>query len=72
MTLHPFIGLDDSGELRIHISPFKLYPLSPMHRRKNDFPAGCDGIVEQDKAEATLQKMRNYFTEHEANKPKKK
>ena len=71
MILHPFIGLDDSGKLRIHISPFKLYPLSPMHKRKDDFPSGCDGIVEQDIEEA-LQKMKDYFQEHEARKPKKK
>jgi hypothetical protein len=71
MILYPFIGLDDSRKLRIHISPFKLYPLSPMHKRKNDFPVGCDGIVEQD-IEGALQKMQDYFEENEARKPKKK
>ena len=72
MILYPFIGLDDSGKLRIHISPFKLYPLSPMHKRKNDFPAGCDSIVEQDNVKESLQKMQDYFEEHEARKSKKK
>ena len=43
-----------------------------MHKRKNDFPAGCDGIVEQDKVEEALQKMQDYFEEHEARKSKKK
>jgi hypothetical protein len=42
-----------------------------MHKRKDDFPSGCDGIVEQDIEEA-LQKMKDYFQEHEARKPKKK
>jgi hypothetical protein len=72
MILYPFIGLSDCGELRIHVSPFKLYPLSPMHRRKNEFPAGCEGVIEPERIEEVLHKMQDYFKEHEARKPKKK
>lgn len=67
MTLHPFIGLDESGDMHIYISPFKLYKLSDMHSRGEPFPNGATGIVNLNNADYLLKKMSNYFNKHENN-----
>ena len=72
MTLHPFVGMDESGDLHIYISPFKLHKLSPMHSRGRPFPDGVDQPIPSEKAEELLKKMHDYFNGYENNKRSKK
>lgn len=73
MKLYSFIGLNENDELQLHVSPFKLNKLSPMHERGKPFPAGSYDTIEQQDALSMLKKIDSYFNEYEASKkPKKK
>lgn len=72
MSLFPFIGLDESDDLRIYISPFKLHKLSAMHSRGKPFPDGCDSGISPEKTRELLQKLCNYYNEYEGGKKSKK
>lgn len=71
MSLFPFIGLDDSGEMSIYISPFKLHKISPMHYRGKPFPEGCEKSISPEKTRDMLKKLCDYFNDYDARKKKK-
>lgn len=72
MSIFPFIGLDESGDMGIYISPFKLHKISPMHFRGKPLPEGCGDAISPEKTRDMLKKLRDYFNEYENNKRSKK
>lgn len=71
MNLYPFIGIDDAGDMRIYMSPFRLNKLSPMHSRGKPFPAGVDQAIEPEQTRELLKKMCDYFDEYNSRNKKK-
>ena len=71
MSLYPFVGMDESGELHIYISPFKLYKFGPMHLRGKPPPSGCVGKIEPENSDAALKRMLDYFNDYDGRTKKK-
>ena len=71
MNLYPFVGMDDSGDMHIYMSPFRLHKLSPMHSRGKPFPDGVDRAIEPKQTRELLQKLCDYFNDYDSRKKKK-
>ena len=71
MSLFPFIGLDESGDMGIYISPFKLHKISPMHVRGKPPPEGCGNVISPEKTRDMLKKLCDYFNDYDSGKKKK-
>ena len=71
MNLYPFVGMDDSGDMHIYMSPFRLHKLSPMHSRGKPFPDGVDRAIEPEQTRELLQKLCDYFNDYDSRKKKK-
>jgi hypothetical protein len=71
MNLYPFVGMDDSGDMHIYMSPFRLHKLSPMHSRGKPFPDGVDRAIEPEHTRDLLKKLCDYFNDYDSRKKKK-
>jgi len=71
MKLYPFIGFNEEGELRVHVSPFRLNKLSPMHERGKPFPDGADEVIIPEDVPNVLKEVINYFNDVEKKNKKK-
>jgi hypothetical protein len=72
IDLYTFIGLDDNGDHKIYVSPFKLNHLSDMHERDESFPAGVKGAIPEEKCVEALHKIRKYYDDNEKGRTKKR
>lgn len=72
IDLYTFLGIDDSGDYKIYVSPFKLNNLSDMHERDEPFPAGVKGAIPEEKCMDALQRIRKYYDANEKNRTKKR
>lgn len=61
MRLIPFIGLDDNGEMKLFVSPYRLNTLSPAHKRGKEFPNVVFENVTADNFEDILQAVKKYY-----------
>ena len=59
--LIPFLGLDDNGKMRIHLSAFLLPTPSPMHERGKPLPDIAHRSLKEDECVDALQILTNYY-----------
>jgi hypothetical protein len=59
--LIPFLGLDNKGKMRIHLSAFPLNTPSPMHERGKPLPDIAHRSINEGECLDVLKILTNYY-----------
>ena len=63
--LTPYLGLDKSGSMRIHLSAFPLHTPTPMHERGKPLPDIAHKELEGNECLDALQVLTDYYNKEE-------
>jgi hypothetical protein len=63
--LIPYLGLDESGSMRIHLSAFPLNTPSPMHERGKPLPDIAHRSLKDAECLDALQVLTDYYNKEE-------